>query len=101
MFGLYQESYEKMQRIFQSHPEVLEVKIYGSRAKGTQREGSDVDLAIMNNVGCNLLFNIKDELEEAPIPYLVDLLVYDELSSDSLKDPIDRVGKVFYKRENI
>ncbi len=101
MFGLYQESYKKMQKIFQSHPEVLEVKIYGSRAKGTQREGSDIDLAIMNDVDYNLLSDIKGELEEAPIPYLVDLLMYSELSSESLKDHINRVGKVFYKRENI
>ena len=100
MFGIYPKSYQVLQKIFSLHSNVLEVKIYGSRAKGNYREGSDIDLVIMNDIDFNELSIIIDEIEESIIPYLIDISIYNMLNSENLKEHINRVGKVFYTRES-
>lgn len=99
MFGIYSNSFAVLQKIFSNHPNVSEVKIYGSRAKGNYREGSDIDLAIMDKLEYSELHSIINEIEESIIPYLVDISIYRSLNSESLKEHIDRVGKVFYQRD--
>ena len=42
--------------------------------------------------------NILDEIEDSYIPYLFDISIYNDLNSDSLKDHINRVGKLFYQK---
>jgi uncharacterized protein len=99
MFGIYPKSFAVLQEIFSKHSNVSEVKIYGSRAKGNYREGSDIDLVITNSIEYTELLAIMEEMEESTIPYLVDISIYEKLNSDSLKDHINRVGKLFYENK--
>ena len=100
MFGIYPKSFAVLQKIFSNHVNVSEVKIYGSRAKGNYREGSDIDLVITDDIEYSELYSIISEIEESIIPYLVDISVYSQLNSESLKEHINRVGKIFYKKED-
>jgi len=100
-FGLKEETIAKICSVFEKNPDVLKVTIYGSRAKGNYRIGSDIDLTLFGtNLDYNLLKTIEDEIDELDTPYLFDISIYNNLGSESLKEHIDRVGKTFYTRKN-
>lgn len=85
-------------KIFEKYPEVISVVLFGSRAKGTYKPASDIDLAIMNiGVPTAIIAKIKGELEETNLAYFVDLIDYTSLAHEELKEHIDRVGVPFYQ----
>jgi len=100
MFGLYLNSYKEILSIFQKHDNIEKVILYGSRAKGNYKEGSDIDFTLLGDLNYNDVIQLKFEFEESNIPYLIDISIFSDLDSDSLKEHINRVGKVFYQNEN-
>jgi len=100
-FGLHQESIEKIFDIFRRYPQVESVLIYGSRAKGTQREGSDIDLTMLGEgLSSEILRRIELELDDLLLPYTIDLSIYAQINHVDLLDHIKRVGKVFYLKKS-
>lgn len=101
MFGLDEDLRSKFNKVFASFPEIEKVIIYGSRAKGNYREGSDIDLCL---VGDDLNEAIRKRvwlmLDELNTPYLIDLSVFNQLESEGLIDHIQRVGAIFYRKQN-
>ena len=98
MFGLYPSSEKTLLKILGSHDAVDEAVIYGSRAKGNNREGSDIDIVVKGSLSNDELYTIKNEIEESTIPYLIDISIYSKIESEALIEHIDRVGKIFYTR---
>ena len=99
-FGLSKLTIEKLNSVFAKFPEIEEVIIYGSRAKGNFREGSDIDLTIKGeNVTEAICTNVWLEIDDSDTPYLVDLSIFHHLDSASLIDHIKKVGKVFYRKK--
>lgn len=93
---------QEIRAVFQRHPEVQRATLFGSRAKGNFREGSDIDLALEGNaLESRHLATMLGELEETPIPQKVDLLLKKTLHHQELLDHIERVGVVFYDREMV
>ncbi|MCW0484384.1 nucleotidyltransferase domain-containing protein [Gaoshiqia sediminis] len=45
-FGLSETTISLLCSVFENYPEIEEVIIYGSRAKGNYREGSDIDITL-------------------------------------------------------
>jgi uncharacterized protein len=76
--------------------------IYGSRAKGNYRPGSDIDLTLFaaegREIGHRELGDILDEVDDLLLPYTMDLSVFAQLNHAPLREHIERVGKVFYER---
>ena len=100
MYGLPTETIENIQAVLDKYEQVQEAIIYGSRAKGTARQGSDIDLALIGDeINLNILNKISRDLEELPIPYIVDLSIYNRIHDRDLIEHIERVGKVFYKNQ--
>ncbi len=99
MFGLYPNSYKEILSIFQNHENIEKVIIYGSRAKGNYREGSDIDFTLIGDLNYDEIIKLKHEFEDSNIPYLIDISIYTDLESKSLIEHIDRVGQIFYTRE--
>lgn len=98
-FGLKERDIGTLIDIFSRFPSVQLVHIFGSRAKGTQKPGSDIDLAIMNDgVSDTTILKIKSELEDSSLPYFVDLVNFPKLKHPEFIDHIDRVGKSFYEK---
>lgn len=98
-FGLTERDSTTISDILRKYPEVIEVYIFGSRAKGTNKQYSDIDLAIMKgNAGDKTILKIKSDLDDSTLPYSVDLIDYINLTQTELKEHIDRVGILFYKR---
>ncbi len=100
-FGISKPSFELIISTLSKYPQIEEAILFGSRAKGNYKPGSDIDIAIKGKACSNdLALTISAELnEKTPIPYFFDVLHYESLQNPELKEHIDRVGKVLYKRE--
>lgn len=100
MFGLSDEVIQDICGVFARHKNVDEVLIFGSRAKGTFSEGSDIDLAVKGNgLSFNQLLDISIQIEDTGIVYKVDVVDYNKNLGTPIVAHIDRVGKVFYKKQ--
>lgn len=98
-FGLPEEIIEKINAIFSKYPNVDKVIIYGSRAMGNYKNGSDIDLTMMGEkITDRDQTNISIELDDLPIPYMIDLSISSKLNHPNLTDHINRVGQVFFER---
>ncbi len=96
-FGLPDSTLLAIRRILADFPAVEKAVVYGSRAKGTFKPGSDIDLTLFGDgLDLTILGRIATRLDESPIPYMVDLSLFDRLDSAQLREHIARVGKLFY-----
>ncbi|MEN8446269.1 MAG: nucleotidyltransferase domain-containing protein [Cyanobacteria bacterium J06555_13] len=79
-------------------PEINEVILFGSRAKGTHQQGSDVDLSIKGKgITHATILRLSESLnEERPLPYFFDVVDYNSLGDEPLREHIDRVGIVLF-----
>ena len=100
-YGLPDTAIEKINAVFASFPAVEKVVLYGSRAKGNYKPGSDIDLT-MHGAALNtsLCGEIADKLDELLLPYMIDLSIFAELKHPELEAHIERVGVVFYEQFN-
>jgi uncharacterized protein len=96
--GLTSREMDLIGEVFRRHPEVLGATLYGSRAKGTYRPESDVDLAIQGDVNALRAESIASELDELPLPYRFDVTVYDDILSVALRNDIRRDGVLVYAK---
>jgi predicted nucleotidyltransferase len=101
-FGLPTAAIDKIRGVLARHDAVRRAVIYGSRAKGTFKPGSDIDLTLLAAEGRTIdhreLAKILDEVDDLLLPYTLDLSVFDDLSNAKLREQIERVGQVFYER---
>lgn len=98
-FGLSPTTLQTIRHILAEVPAVKKAVLYGSRAKGTYRPGSDIDLTLFGDaLDLDTLGQIATRLEESPIPYQVDLSIYGLIEHAGLREHIERAGKVFYQR---
>jgi predicted nucleotidyltransferase len=100
LFGLDNSTIAKICDVLRRYHEIEKAVIYGSRAKGNYREGSDIDLTLFGNVSTKTVAEVLDALDESFLPYTFDISAYDSLKNDKLREHIDRVGKGFYRRES-
>lgn len=99
MFGLTSADITSIIQVLEAHPEVEEAIIYGSRAMGNYKPGSDVDLALKGLLKESRVMDIAAQLNERlPLPYKFDVLAYSNLTNQALVEHIDRYGKTFYTR---
>ncbi len=99
-FGIGEKSFSLILQELARFPDIERAVIFGSRALGNYRRGSDIDIAVY---GKKLLRQTVDDLsvklnEELPIPYFVDVAAPKYLSNEHLKEHIEKVGVVFYEQ---
>jgi predicted nucleotidyltransferase len=98
-YGLPAAAIEKICAVFARFPQIEKAVLYGSRAKGNFKPGSDIDLTLLGeNLTSAQLGEIAEALDDLLLPYTIDLSVYAELNHAKLREHIDRVGVVFYER---
>ena len=101
-FGLPDETLSKLRGVFERHDAVHSVLIYGSRAKGTHRPGSDIDLTIKGDeIPFAEFLQIKDQIDDLMLPYTVDLSQYSQLENAELVDHIDRISVVMFEKDAV
>ena len=77
--------------VLNQHPEVSQVKLFGSRAKGCHTPASDIDLALWG-VDALQAESIAAELDELPLPYRFDVKAFASIKQHSLREHIQRRG---------
>ncbi len=100
MFGLKEHTIEAIQNCFRQYEGIEQVVIYGSRAKGNYKRGSDIDLTIVGNLNFSQLLKLEIELDDLLLPYIIDLSLKSNISNPDLLNHIDRVGKIFYDKSS-
>lgn len=98
-FGLSDHTLTLLRNLLAGCAAVDQAVIYGSRAKGNFKPGSDIDLTLIGTeLTPNILAQLAGQLEESSLPYQVDLSLRDHIDNPSLLDHIERVGQVLYTR---
>jgi predicted nucleotidyltransferase len=99
-FGISEISHSLIISAIEKYPQIETVLIFGSRAKGNFRNGSDIDLAIQGKL-CSpeLALKLSGIInEQTAVPYQVDIVDYNSIENQELKAHIDRAGIEFYRR---
>jgi uncharacterized protein len=97
--GLDEEIFDALAGIFSVTPEVEEVVVFGSRAKGNFSEGSDIDLAVKGQgITLTTVLDLMGRIEMLGLLYKIDIQNYNRIANKELTDHINRVGKTVWKR---
>jgi len=96
-FGLEVDDTKTILSIFAAYPVIESAVLYGSRATGRFKPGSDIDLVLTGkNLTNRTLLDVRVELRDSNLPYTVDVVAENEIKDENLKREIERTGKVFY-----
>ena len=99
-YGLSETTIRKIRSVLREYPQVEKAMLYGSRAKGNFKNGSDIDLSLRGrNLTLTVLYKILDDLDELWLPYTIDLSIFHQISDPDVIDHIQRVGVTFYDRD--
>jgi len=97
--GLAAAVVARIHQVLTRHPEVERVILYGSRAMGTFKPGSDVDLTLVGEkLNSTILGRIDEELDDLLLPYEFDLSIFSTITHAGLLDHLRRVGVTFYEK---
>lgn len=101
-FGLPSSTLASIQAVLARFPRVARAAIYGSRAKGTFRPGSDIDLALFgDDLTADDLLEIDTALDDLDMPYLVDLALFAQVENAALRSHIERAGRDVYSAATV
>ena len=97
IFGLAARHYAALAAVFQGFPEIEQVLIYGSRARGSASPAADFDLAIvaprLSDPRFSALWNALDAL---PLIFKLDVVHFDRLPDGPLRQNILADGRPFF-----
>ncbi len=102
-FGLKETTIHKIRTVLSHYPQVEKAILYGSRAKGNYKNGSDIDLTLRGgaDLTLNLLYKIMEELDDLLLPYTIDLSIFDDIHDPDVIEHIQRVGVTFYEKGEV
>ncbi|MEA3499901.1 MAG: nucleotidyltransferase domain-containing protein [Candidatus Marinimicrobia bacterium] len=100
MYGLKENTVKNIKDIFSQFEKIEKAILYGSRAKGNYRNGSDIDITLFGDgLKLNIVYKLQDKLDELNLPYIFDISIFKQIDNKNLIKHINRVGKVFYSIE--
>ncbi len=99
-FGLSEQDLKQIIEAAAALPEIRQLILFGSRAKGKFKPGSDVDLVIKcEEHGYEMALALSEELNEnLPLPYFFDVLNFQDIDNTELLGHIERVGVTLFER---
>ena len=99
--GLPAAAVAKIQAILATFPAIEQATLYGSRALGRHRPGSDIDLTLAGDgLDVRTLARLDGALDDLLLPWRFDLSVQSSLQSPELIEHIQRVGQLLYRRSD-
>jgi len=101
-YGLQSSTIHKICAVLAEFSQVEKAVLYGSRAKGNYRNGSDIDLTLCGgaNLTLKVLYKVMDELDDLLLPYTIDLSLFQDISDPDVIEHIRRVGVTFYEKKD-
>lgn len=98
-YGLPEEDLKRIIAIFAANKAVEQLVLFGSRAKGNYKSGSDIDLVVYGaSITHHHLLDLYSSLEELGLLYRFDLIRYNSIKDKDVISHIDRVGIKIYCR---
>ena len=98
-YGLSDRTLQKIHEVFKQYPQIEKAILYGSRATGTYRNGSDIDLTLCGKgLTHNILSKLDTDLDDLLLPYTIDLSVFSQIGNQDMVAQIERVGVNFYEK---
>jgi predicted nucleotidyltransferase len=98
-FGLKETTIQKICSVLNHYPQVEKAILYGSRAKGNYKNGSDIDLTLHGEeLSLNTIYKILDDLDDLLLPYTIDLSIFKDIDDLDVIEHIQRVGIPFYNK---
>ena len=98
-YGLSERTLQKIRDVFSHYPEVEKAILYGSRATGGYRNGSDIDLTLCGAaLTHSILSQIDTELDDLLLPYTIDLSIFHQINNPTMIEQIQRIGVNFYEK---
>ena len=99
-FGLTEENIQKICSVFSLFSELEKVILYGSRAKGNFKNGSDVDITLVGkDLNLEKQNKIEIALDNLMLPYSFDISLYHQIDNQDLLEHIQRIGIIFYQNQ--
>ena len=100
MYGMTDDELNLLYSLFARQKQIEQVILYGSRAKGTNKPFSDVDITLLG-IGLNRshLNRLMADIDESSLPYLFDISLFDKLTNPDLIKQIEQTGVILYQRE--
>lgn len=100
--GLTEKDRNDMLNAIKRFTEVDRAVLFGSRAKGNYKHGSDVDISIDGRkVTHKTVIALSSFLnEETRMPYHFDIIHFDSIKNQELKDHISGIGIVLYEKSD-
>ncbi len=99
--GLPVKTVEQVARVLAHFSEVREAVLFGSRAKGTHKPGSDIDLSLISEaLDWRTVGKIYDALDDLLLPYRFSIILFDLNTDPELAAHIARVGIPIFRREH-
>jgi len=98
--GLSAATLQTIGAVLARFPQIDQALLYGSRAKGNFKPGSDIDLTLQGPaLTQSVLGDIEEALDDLLLPYEIDLSIYEQLGNPELAAHIDRVGQPLYQKK--
>ena len=100
MYGMTDDELNLLCALFSQQKEIDQVILYGSRAKGTYKPFSDVDITLMGyGLTRSHLNRLSAEIDVSSLPYRFDISIFSKLTNDALIEEIEKTGVVLYRKE--
>ena len=99
-YGLKEATIKRMCDVFAYFPQIEKAIIYGSRAKGSYKNGSDIDLTLQGDkdLTFDVLLKVMNDLDELLLPYTIDLSIFNDITDGEVIEHIQHAGMVFYEK---
>ena len=99
MYGMTDEELELLCSLFARQKEIEQVILYGSRAKGTHKPFSDVDITLQGiGLSRSHLNRLMADIDESSLPYFFDISILSKITNPDLMEQIEKTGVVLYQR---
>lgn len=99
--GLSDATTTKLQNVLQLFPQVERAILFGSRAMGNFRNGSDIDLCLEGaELNYNVLLKILVAIDDLNLPYETDVLIKHQITHPPLLAHIETKGVEFFSRKS-
>jgi predicted nucleotidyltransferase len=91
--GLKESELDLILNLLRKNKHIQKVTVYGSRAKGNFRPGSDIDLVLTaDQMDIKDLLKIENDLDDLMLPYKIDLSLFHHIEDKEILEHIKKVG---------
>jgi predicted nucleotidyltransferase len=103
VYGLTQSEWAQIFAVFQKAEHIEQAVLFGSRAKGTHKPASDIDIALKgSHLNISTLHEIEWQLDDLLLPYKFDLVIFEKITDPAFIRHIVNVGiPIYYRKTSI